>query len=103
MAHGESAIGGILYGYAATAINYAFALLYVAFLTRYIPIDQYGYYNALIAAIGLVGMFFPTPGLDIAVAREGAAKHAESRNATEHYAAPSPSRYPRRTRRRPSP
>jgi len=87
MAHGDSAIGGILYGYAATAMNYALALLYVAFLTRYIPIDQYGYYNALIAAIGLVGMFFPTLGLDIAVAREGAAKHAERGNATEHYVA----------------
>jgi O-antigen/teichoic acid export membrane protein len=62
MAHGESAIGGILYGYAATTINYALALLYVAFLTRYIPIDQYGYYNALIAAIGLVGTSSPRSG-----------------------------------------
>jgi len=87
MADGDSAVGGILYGYAATAVNYALALLYVALLTRYIPIDQYGYYNALIAAIGLVGTFFPTLGLDIAVAREGAAKHAESGNAAEHYAA----------------
>jgi len=87
MAHGESTIGGVLYGYAATAINYALALLYVAFLTRYIPIDQYGYYNAPTAAIGIVGTFFPMLGLDIAVTREGAAKHTESRNATEHYAA----------------
>ena len=87
MAHGDSAVGGILYGYAATVVNYALALLYIVLFTRYIPMDQYGYYNALVAAIGLVGMFFPALGLDIAVAREGAAKHAESGNAAEHYAA----------------
>jgi len=34
-----------------------------------------------------VDTFFPTFRLDIAVAREGAAKHAERGNATEHYAA----------------
>jgi len=87
MAGGDSAVGGILYSYVATAINYALALLYVALLTRYVPIDQYGYYSALIAVIGLVGMFFPTLGLDKAVAREGAAVHAERGNTAEHYAA----------------
>jgi hypothetical protein len=73
MAGGNSAVSGVLYVYAATAVNYALALLYVALLTRCVPIDQYGYYNALIAIVGLVGMFFPTLGLDMAVTREGAA------------------------------
>ncbi|MGC9180378.1 MAG: oligosaccharide flippase family protein [Vulcanisaeta sp.] len=83
----ESPVSGILFGYLSTAINYAFALAYVIILTRFIPLAQYGYYNAIIAMIGLIGLFFPTLGIDYAIAREGAMIHSNGLNITNHFAA----------------
>jgi O-antigen/teichoic acid export membrane protein len=87
MASAEAPVRGIIYRYAATLINYALALAYVVALTRYIPADQYGQYNALIAIAGLIAMAFPTLGIDVAIAREGAALHGKGRDAAENYSA----------------
>jgi len=83
----ESPVGGVLFGYLSTAVSYAFALAYVILLTRYIPLTQYGYYNALMAMMGLIGLFFPTLGIDAAIAREGAMLHSRGSDIREHYAA----------------
>ncbi|MGC8542797.1 MAG: oligosaccharide flippase family protein, partial [Vulcanisaeta sp.] len=83
----ESPVSGILFGYLSTAINYAFALAYVIILTRFISLAQYGYYNAIIAMIGLIGLFFPTLGIDYAIAREGAIIHSNNLDITNHFAA----------------
>lgn len=69
----ESSVGGVFWGYLATAVNYALSLLYVVFLTRLISLSDYGYYNAFVALAGLVALFFPSLGVDMAIAREGAA------------------------------
>ncbi len=83
----ESPLGGVLFGYLSTAISYVFALIYVIVLTRYIPLAQYGYYNALMAIMGLIGLFFPTLGIDAAIAREGAMLHSRGLDVEDHYAA----------------
>ncbi len=80
-------MGGILFGYLSTAISYVFALAYVIVLTRFIPLAQYGYYNAIMAMIGLIGLFFPTLGIDYAIAREGAMMHSNGLDITNHFAA----------------
>ena len=69
----ESSVGGVFWGYLATAVNYVLSLLYVVVLTRFIYLSDYGYYNAFVAFAGLVALFFPSLGIDMAIAREGAA------------------------------
>ncbi|ADY01307.1 polysaccharide biosynthesis protein [Vulcanisaeta moutnovskia 768-28] len=83
----ESPVGGVIFGYLYTAVNYTFALIYVIVLTRYIPLTQYGYYNTLMAMIGMIGLFFPTLGVDAAIAREGAMMHSRGLDISDHYAA----------------
>ncbi|MEM3836094.1 oligosaccharide flippase family protein, partial [Pyrobaculum sp.] len=68
----ESSVGGVFWGYFATVVNYALSLLYVVFLTRFIPLSDYGYYNAFVALAGLLSLLFPSLGIDMAIAREGA-------------------------------
>ncbi len=45
-------------------------------LTRYVPIEQYGYYNAIVSFVAIISLFFPTLGVDNAIAREAAGTHA---------------------------
>jgi O-antigen/teichoic acid export membrane protein len=83
----ESAISGILLGYIASIINYSLAVLYVIVLTRFISLEDYGYYNALLSIAGIISMFFPTLGIDWAIVREGAVKYGEGKDPLEHYSA----------------
>ncbi len=78
---------GVLYSYAATATSYALSLAYVVVLTKCIPAEQYGQYNALQVLTGLIGMLFPTLGVDIAIAREGASPHGKGQDVSTHYSA----------------
>ncbi len=84
---GESPVGGVVFGYLYTATTYVFALVYVILLTRLIPLAQYGYYNTLMAMMGMIGLFFPTLGIDAAIAREGAMMHSRGLSIDDHYAA----------------
>ncbi len=84
----ESPVSGVVFGYLYTAINYVFALAYVILLTRFIPLIQYGYFNTLMAMMGMIGLFFPTLGIDAAIAREGAMLHSRGGlGIDDHYAA----------------
>ena len=83
----ETAMMGILFNYANTLVNYGFAVIYVIVLTRFVPIIQYGYYNAIIAFTGIVGLFFPSFGVDNAIAKEGAEAHAKGLDVTPYYSA----------------
>ncbi|ADN49845.1 oligosaccharide flippase family protein [Vulcanisaeta distributa] len=83
----ESPVSGVVFGYLYTAINYVFALAYVILLTRFIPLIQYGYFNTLMAMMGMIGLFFPTLGIDAAIAREGAMLHSRGLGIDDHYAA----------------
>lgn len=84
----EPPVVGVVFGYLYSAVNYALALIYVIVLTRYIPpLTQYGYYNTLMAMIGMIGLFFPTLGVDAAIAREGAMLHSRGLGIDDHYAA----------------
>ncbi|NAZ12628.1 MAG: oligosaccharide flippase family protein, partial [Desulfurococcales archaeon] len=60
----ESAVSGILLGYIASIINYSMAVIYFTVLTRFISLEDYGYYNALLSIAGIISMFFPTLGID---------------------------------------
>lgn len=51
------------------------AIAYIVVLTRYIPLTQYGYYNALFAIINSIGALIPIPGITGAIAREGAIEY----------------------------
>jgi len=83
----ESPLLGVLTNYASAAISYALALAYIILLTRFIPLTQYGYYNAMLALLSTVGLFFPTFGIDNAIAREGAMNHARGGTVYAHYSA----------------
>ncbi|WP_054842865.1 hypothetical protein [Vulcanisaeta distributa] len=72
----ESAVVAVVLNYLPTAVNYALAIAYIVVLTRYIPLAQYGYYNALFAIINSIGALIPIPGISGAIAREGAIKYA---------------------------
>jgi len=83
----ESSVMGIVLGYLAAATNYASAVIYVALLTRIIPLDQYGYYNALLSIMSTLGLLFPTLGIDVAIAREGAMTHARGYGTETYFSA----------------
>jgi O-antigen/teichoic acid export membrane protein len=83
----ESPLLGVFTNYASTVVNYALALAYIILLTRFIPLTQYGYYNAMLALLSTVGLFFPTFGIDNAIAREGAMNHARGGTVYMHYSA----------------
>ncbi|WP_069807927.1 oligosaccharide flippase family protein [Vulcanisaeta thermophila] len=83
----ESPVSGVIAGYLASAVNYAFAVIYVIVLTKLIPLTQYGYYNSLLAMMGIFSLFFPTLGIDVAIAREAAMLHARNMPFEEHMAA----------------
>ncbi len=83
----ENAIAAIALNYLPTAVNYALAIAYIIVLTRYIPLTQYGYYNALFAIINSIGALIPIPGITSAIAREGAIEHARGGDAEPYFAA----------------
>ncbi len=83
----ESAVMGIFFNYANTLVNYGFAVIYVTVLTRFVPIIQYGYYNAIMAFTGIISLFFPTLGIDNAIAKEAAEAHAKGGDANPYYSA----------------
>ncbi|ABW02300.1 polysaccharide biosynthesis protein [Caldivirga maquilingensis] len=83
----EPAVLGILTNYASTIVNYALAIAYLIVLTKFIPLTQYGYYNAIVALLSIVSLFFPTFGIDNAVAREAAMAHASGRGVDGYYSA----------------
>ena len=83
----ESAVLGILTNYASTVINYGLAVVYIILLTKYVPLTQYGYYNAMIALISAISLFFPTLGIDNAIAREAAVTHSSGGDVTPYYSA----------------
>lgn len=63
------------------------AIAYIVVLTRYIPLAQYGYYNALFAIINSIGALIPIPGISGAIAREGAIKYARGGDAKPYFSA----------------
>ncbi|ABW02287.1 oligosaccharide flippase family protein [Caldivirga maquilingensis] len=77
----ESSVSGVITGYLASAV------IYVIILTRLIPLTQYGYYNSLLAMMGIFSLFFPTLGIDVAIAREAAMLHARDMPFEGHMAA----------------
>ena len=83
----ESAVLGILTSYASTVISYGLAVVYVILLTKYIPLTQYGYFNAMIALISAISIFFPTFGIDNAIAREAAMVHSSGGDVMPYYSA----------------
>lgn len=83
----ESAVMGIFFNYANTLVNYGLAVIYVIALTRFVPIIQYGYYNAIIAFTGIIGLFFPSFGVDNAIAKEAAEAHAKGGDVNPYYSA----------------
>jgi len=83
----ESAVMGIFFNYANTLVNYGFAVIYVIVLTRFVPITQYGYYNAIIAFTGIISLFFPSFGVDNAIAKEAAEAHAKGGDVNLYYSA----------------
>ncbi|MGC8597993.1 MAG: lipopolysaccharide biosynthesis protein [Thermocladium sp.] len=83
----ESAVMGIFFNYANTLVNYGFAVIYVIVLTRFVPITQYGYYNAIIAFTGIISLFFPSFGVDNAIAKEAAEAHAKGGDVNPYYSA----------------
>ncbi|MEZ0290289.1 MAG: oligosaccharide flippase family protein [Sulfolobales archaeon] len=72
MSDRESSVAGVVLGYIAYVSQTALAVLYVILLTRLIDLSEYGYYNALTAILGVISLFFPTLGVDRAIAREAA-------------------------------
>lgn len=56
-------------------------------LTRYVPIEQYGYYNAIVSFVAIISLFFPTLGVDNAIAREAAGTHARGGDVIPYYSA----------------
>ena len=83
----ESAIAGVVLNYLPTATNYALAIAYIVVLTRYIPLTQYGYYNALFAIVNAIGSLIPIPGISGAIAREGAIEYIRGGNIRPYFAA----------------
>ncbi|WP_243676286.1 hypothetical protein [Vulcanisaeta distributa] len=83
----ESAVVAIVLNYLPTVANYALAIAYIVVLTRYIPLTQYGYYNALFAIINSIGALIPIPGISGAIAREGAIKYARGGDAKPYFSA----------------
>lgn len=83
----ESRVMGIVLNYAQTLVNYGLAVAYVVLLTRYVPIDQYGYYNAIASFISIIGLLFPTLGVDNAIAREAASARARGGDVIPYYSA----------------
>ncbi|MCG2865705.1 MAG: oligosaccharide flippase family protein [Vulcanisaeta sp.] len=83
----EGAVAGVLLNYLPTAANYVLAIVYIVVLTRYIPLTQYGYYNALFAIVNTIGAVIPIPGINSAIAREGAIEFARGRDARPYFAA----------------
>ncbi|MGC9137248.1 hypothetical protein [Caldivirga sp.] len=81
----ESQVLGVIFNYASTIVNYTLALAYIILLTKFIPLRQYGYYNAIQALLATIGLFFPTFGLDNAIAREGAMSHAKGGDVYVYY------------------
>ncbi|MGC9227644.1 hypothetical protein, partial [Caldivirga sp.] len=81
----ESQVLGVIFNYAQTIVSYTLALAYIILLTKFIPLRQYGYYNAIQALLATIGLFFPTFGLDNAIAREGAMNHAKGGDVYAHY------------------
>ncbi|WP_243668980.1 hypothetical protein [Vulcanisaeta sp. JCM 16161] len=83
----ESTVAAVVLNYLPTAANYALAIAYIVVLTRYIPLTQYGYYNALFAIINSIGALIPIPGISGAIAREGAIEYARGGDAKPYFAA----------------
>ncbi len=83
----ESGVAGIVLNYLPTAVNYALAIAYIIVLTRYIPLAQYGYYNALFAIINSIGALIPISGISNAIAREGAIDHARGGDSRPYFSA----------------
>ncbi len=83
----ESAVVAIVLNYLPTAANYALAIAYIVVLTRYIPLTQYGYYNALFAIINSIGALIPIPGISGAIAREGAIEYAKGGDSRPYFSA----------------
>ncbi|GGP18968.1 hypothetical protein GCM10007981_00750 [Thermocladium modestius] len=83
----ESRVMGIILNYAQTLVNYGLAVAYVIVLTRYVPIEQYGYYNAIVSFVAIISLFFPTLGVDNAIAREAAGTHARGGDVIPYYSA----------------
>ena len=83
----ENAVVAVVLNYLPTVVNYALAVAYIVVLTRYIPLTQYGYYNALFAIINSIGALIPIPGISGAIAREGAIEYARGGDAKPYFAA----------------
>ncbi|WP_243680436.1 lipopolysaccharide biosynthesis protein [Vulcanisaeta souniana] len=56
-------------------------------MTRYIPLVQYGYYNALFAIINSIGALIPISGISNAIAREGAIDHVMGGDSKPYFSA----------------
>jgi O-antigen/teichoic acid export membrane protein len=76
-----------LVNYLPTIANYGLAAVYVVLLTRLVPLEEYGLYNALASFAALVGLFFPTFGVDNAIAREAAAARARGGDTRPYFSA----------------
>ena len=83
----ESPLGGVAYGYLGTLINYGLAVVFVVVLTRFIPLADYGYYTAMLSMTGIIGLFIPSLGVDMAIAREAAALRAKGADISDHASA----------------
>ncbi|ADN50917.1 oligosaccharide flippase family protein [Vulcanisaeta distributa] len=83
----ENTVLAVVLNYLPTAANYALAIAYIVVLTRYIPLTQYGYYNALFAIINSIGALIPIPGISGAIAREGAIEYARGGDVKPYFSA----------------
>ena len=82
----ENTVIAVVLNYLPTTVNYALAIAYIVVLTRYIPLIQYGYYNALFAIINSISALIPIPGISGAIAREGAIEYARGDDAKLYFA-----------------
>ncbi len=80
-------MGGVAYGYLGSLINYGLAVAFVVVLTRFIPLADYGYYTAMLSMTGIIGLFIPSFGVDMAIAREAAALRAKGADVSDHASA----------------
>ncbi|MEM1637579.1 MAG: oligosaccharide flippase family protein [Pyrobaculum sp.] len=83
----ESPALGVGLGYLATVLNYALALAYVVALTKFIPLEDYGIYNSLVALLSLFWLFLPNFGVYTAIMREGAAVRGRGGDVGAYFAA----------------
>ncbi|WP_069808207.1 lipopolysaccharide biosynthesis protein [Vulcanisaeta thermophila] len=83
----ESSLFGVLFNYMPTVVNYALAVVYVVVLTKFIPVQEYGYYNALLAIVNILGFTIPIPGINSAIAREAGIRFARGEAVDQFFAA----------------